>query len=579
MRKMTVVLMIFLILLALTPPEVAAREVPYVYDPTIPTTALAAVALYKAHEYQYVLEADVWLMKLRTPQGAWAYQYGMAPQAKYTALALMALMRGESIARGLFNKTIHAGVYWLLYKQRKDGSFGDYTDTALAVVALREYEDFAYSWLPVKKAITNGIYYLQTHTPGTTMGQIFGYMALGDVKDLRKVEASGVNALYKAFAIAYLTGENVQISSPLRDPASLALLLYATGEKRYAKELLNSLHFGFWGVLKYQPPDLLEAATLPGFYDLKPIACPYMLKVQPRFEWEKVVLARYYVECNHSIDLSEIHLQKLKPWMVAEIARLNHDLGKPYEREISYLLDSEEGNHWGNFYDTAYIVWVLSALNITMNYTPVLNWLASNVRDDYPNYYYAYALVDFDRFGMKKALNRTLTILKRHQHPSGGWGYNAESPDNIKTTAEVLRALLETGLSNTETYRKGYEFIRRSLYADIPQPTSTGSVVELKNATFLLIKNGIFYGNTTERMCVNGLEGYVVVYPSTHPLTVSAVPVTGFRAENPWKKPLTEMWHQKEDNRLYIVYCVAVVLFAGAFGYAALMKRKGKRSR
>ncbi|WP_457751554.1 hypothetical protein [Thermococcus sp.] len=578
-RVPAIFIMILLVLPLASVHDVQAREVPYVYTPTIPATALAAIALYKTHDYSYVLEADTWLMRLKTPDGAWAYRYGMAPQAKYTALALMALMRGESIARGLFNRTIHAGVYWLLYKQRDDGSFGDYTDTALAVIALKEYKDFKYSWIPVDKAINNGLYYLQTHQPKTTMDKIFGYMAFGDLKNLEDIEATGVNALYKAFAISYLTGKNVQISSDLDDPASLALLLYATGDKKYESELVKSVHFGFWGTLKYQPPDLLETAQLPGFSDLKPVACPYMLKVKPKFEWEAVVLAKYYLECNRTVDLSNFQLEKLKPWMMGEIARINHLLGRPYEREVNYLLKNESGNHWGNFYNTAYVVWVLSSLNVSLNYTPILDWLRSNLTDRYPNYYYAYALRVFHRFNYTKAFQETFDILKKRQNPDGAWGYTAGSPDNVKSTSEVLKALLATGLPNTKTYERGYSFLREFFYANIPEPTVNGTTVTLENATFYLIKNGTLYGNTTGRMCISGLDGYVTVYPIKHPLIVTATAVNDFKATNPWKKPLPELTSTGTAGRVsgvYFGYIVAVVVLLAVFGFVALSRKSSK---
>ncbi|WP_297534634.1 prenyltransferase/squalene oxidase repeat-containing protein [Thermococcus sp.] len=581
MRKTAALLLVALLILPLSSGFVRAGYVPYVYTPTIPATALAAIALYKAHDYTYVLEADTWLMRLKTPDGAWAYQYGMAPQAKYTALALMALMRGESIARGLFNRTIHAGVYWLLYKQREDGSFGDYTDTALAVVALKEYEDFKYSWIPVKKAIENGIYYLQTHQPKTTMGMIFGYMALGDLKGLESVDATGVNALYKAFAIAYLTGKNVQISSNLDDPASLALLLYATGDKKYEEELVKSVHFGFWGNLKYQPPDLLEAAQLPGFSDLKPIACPYMLKVKPKFEWEAVVLAKYYVECNQTVDLSNLNFTKLRPWMVAEIARINHILGKPYGREVSYLLKNESNNHWGNFFNTAYVVWVLSSLNVSLNYTSIMNWLASNLTTKYPNYYYAYALMDFHRFNYTKAFNETFEIIKKRQNPDGAWGYTAGSPDNIKSTAEILKALLNSGLENTTTYNRGYTFLRKFLYANIPEPKTGGGTVELTKARFFVIKDGRLVENTTNSANVGNADGYVMVYPYDHPLVVKAVPVGGFVAVVPWKRPLTETGRSGGISDFYLGYIAVTLIVVSVIGLAVVSRRerKGKKSR
>jgi len=567
-----------LILLSIVYVPVRAEEVPYVYDPTVPATALSVIALYRVHDYVHVLDGCTWLQELKTPDGAWAYRYGMAPQAKYTALAVMALMRGESVAGGMFNRTIHAGVYWLLYKQSDNGSFGDYTDTALAVVALKEYEKFRYSWIPVKKAIQNGLYYLQTHQPRTTMDRIFGDMALGDLQGLESIEATGVNGLYKAFAVAYLTGKPVEMNSTLADPASLALLLYATGDKRYETALLKEMHFGFWGVLKYQPPDLLEVATLPGFSDLTPIACPYMERVKPQFEWEKVVLSGYYVECNESVSFTGVDYSKLKPWMIAEMARINHLLGRPYGAEVRYLTE-HMNDSWGNFFNTAYVVWVLSDLNVTLNYTEPLSRLASNLTDKYPNYYYAYALMDFHRFNYTDAFNVTYSIIKSRQNPSGAWGYTAGSPGNLKSTAEILRALRAVGLVNTTAYRRGYRFIRSFLYADIPPATSNGTSITLRNAVFFRIKNGIYLGNTTGTLDTSGLDGYIVMYPMVHPLLVNTTPVRGFAAGSPWKAPSSREEHRTGSWGPYILYLGGIGLLVIVGTYLAVRRREGKNGR
>ena len=563
-----------IILLSLVYTPVQAKEVPYVYTPTVPATALSVIALYKAHDYSYVLDGCTWLQELKTPDGAWAYQYGMAPQAKYTALAVMALMRGESIARGMFNRTIHAGVYWLLYKQSDNGSFGDYTDTALAVVALKEYERFKYSWIPVKKAIQNGLYYLQTHQPKTTMDRIFGYMALGDLQGLKSAQATGVNGLYRAFAVAYLTGKPVEMSSSLTDPASLALLLYATGDEQYEKALIREMHFGFWGVLKYQPPDLLEAAALPGFSDLAPTACPYMGKVKPQFEWEKVVLSRYYVECNGSVSFAGIDYSKLKPWMIAEMARINHLLGRPYRNEVKYLTGHMSGG-WGNFFNTAYVVWVLSDLNVTLNYTKPLNLLVSNLTYRYPNYYYAYALMDFHRFNYTDAFRMTYSIIKSRQNPSGAWGYTAGAPGNIKSTAEVLRALRAVGLDNTTVYRRGYRFIHNFLYADIPLATLNGTSVALRDAVFFPIKDEVYLGNVTGTLSTAGLDGYIMMYPAVHPLVVNATPLRGFTAGSPWRESHIGEGHHASTGWQYIPYLVGIVLLA-ALGTYLMLRREGE---
>ncbi|NJF26126.1 squalene cyclase [Thermococcus sp. Bubb.Bath] len=578
MRGFSAITVALIVMLVLPLGSVSAREVPYVYNPTTPAIALSVLAFYRSHDYPQVLEGCTWLVNLKTPDGAWAYQYGMAPQAKYTALAVMALIRGESLARGMFNKSINAGVYWLMYKQGGDGSFGDYTDTALAVVALKEYAASKYSWLKVGAAIHNGIYYLETHSPKTTMDVIFGGMALDNLTMIEAINATGVNALYRAFAISYLTGRYVNVSSTLTDAASLALLLYSTGKPQYKRDLLDMEHFGFWGTLKYNPVDLLEASTVPGFSNLTGIACPYMEKVKPHFKWERVVLAKYYVECGFSVNLSGIPFGTLKPWQVSEIARIDYKLSKPYGTPVEYLLSHEENGHWGNFFDTAYIVWVLSTLNVRFNYTSPLEWLQSNLTNDYPNYYYAYALVDFHRFGLRKAFNTTLRIISSRQNPSGAWGYTAGTPGNIKSTAMMLKALREVRLENTTMYKRGVEFLRRFLYADIPKVSKNGSNAVMNNATFFVIKDGKLVGDTQSKLTVGSIDGYIVVYPGKNPLVITAVPVNGFTASSPWRSSPVKSGLSRNTSVVYTVYIGIVVVLIVIGAYAILKERwKGNK--
>jgi len=575
MRKVVVAL-IFLLLLLPFSGATSVRYVPYVYDPIIPATALSVLALYRVGDYQHALEGAMWLEELKTPDSSWAYQYGMKPQPKYTALALMALIRSESLAHGLFNKTINLAAYWLIYVQKDNGSFGDYVDTALSVLALKEYTRSRWKVFTVEKGLKRGLEYLQAVEPKTTTARIFRDIALGNLRDLRSINATGVDTLYRAFGIAYLTGGTVNVTSHFNDPASVALMLYATKSQVYHRELLDELHFGFWGRLKYQPPDLLEAATLPGFSDLKSAACPVMLGLHPRLEWERVVLARYYVECNQSVDFSNINFEKLKPWMVAEIARINNLLGRPYEVEINYLLKNESDNHWGNFFDTAYVIWVLSNLNVNLNYKPVLEWLAANLTMKYPNYYYAYALVDFYRFNYTEAFNETLSILLKNQNPNGGWGYNKGAPSNVKSTATVLRAFLQVGLNKSKAYQRGISFLRNFLYARIPLLKRSKEIVSVPNATFILIRNSTYIGNRTNETSVEDLDGYLVVYPKVHPLEILALSVNGFKVGlNPF---LPE--EKKGSPRWWLVFPIlAVAVSLAILGLRRRDQAKDRKSK
>jgi len=566
------IIIAFLLLQLLLSPVYGAEfhYVPYVYEPIIPATALSVLALYRVGDYGHALEGAMWLEELKTPDSSWAYQYGMKPQPKYTALSLMALIRVESLAHGLFNKTINLAAYWLIYVQKANGSFGDYVDTALSVLALKEYTRSRWRVFTVAEGLQRGLQYLRVVEPKNVRDRIFRDLALGNVRDLEFLRVDGVDALYRAFGIAYLTGKKVNVSSNFQDPASLALLLYATESETYYRELLTKLHFGFWGRLKYQPPDLLEAATLPGFSDLKQPACPVMLHLQPKLEWEKVVLARYYLECNGSVDLSNVDLTKLKPWMIAEIVRINSLMGKPYEKEIQYLLKKENENHWGNFFNTAYVVWVLSALGVEFNYTPVLDWLASNLSDRYPNYYYTYALVDFYRFNYTGAFNETFSMLLKNQNPNGGWGYNRGAPSNVKSTSEVLRALRQTRLKNTTAYSRGIFFLRNFLYAKIPTIKGYNGTVSMPNATFFLLKNSTYVGNRTNETSIEGLDGYIIIYPSHHPLQIMAVSVEGFKLG---LSPFLPSKQRKQRSWFWTLVPVSLSIVV----YFALRKRKEKK--
>ncbi|MEO2151931.1 MAG: hypothetical protein ABGW50_04675, partial [Thermococcus sp.] len=184
-------------------------------------------------------------------------------------------------------------------------------------------------------------------------------------------------------------------------------------------------------------------------------------------------------------------------------------------------------------------------LNVSYNYNASLIYLSKNltwmletteaktgnpVYYNVPTYYFAYAVIVFKEFGMERELNETLKILRERQYPNGAFPYTQGSIAGITSTAKVLWALQEADLTGTEIYERGTAFLRSLLYADIPEPETNGTAVVLANATFLLIKNSAYLGNTTGRVCTNGLDGYVVIYPSKSPLSVMAREVNGFKA-------------------------------------------------
>ncbi|NJD98353.1 hypothetical protein E3E26_00840 [Thermococcus sp. LS1] len=550
MRRIVSIALVLLLLV----PFVSAREVPYVYTPTVSETAFAVLALYKVGDYAHVLEGCEWLNQLKSPEDSWGWKYGEKPEAKYTALALMALIRGESIAEGRYGYTIDGAAYWLIYVQSPDGSFGDYIDTALSVLALNEYQKSRFGTLDVSEAISRGLGWLKANPPKNEEEAIFGYLALRDVESLKELSVDGEMLAYKYFALAYL-GEKVETEGEFKTVLANALLLYATGNEAYRDALLSDQHFGFWGRLRYSPPELLEVSQVQGFDDLKPPACHYMRLVIPQEEWDRVVLAKYFLACGMEANLSGLDYDKLLPWMVAELARLKALMGQPYDSEVDYLLSHQQNGVWKEFYNTAYVVWVLRSLGVDFNYTESLNFLEESLTDSYPNYYYAYALIDFRLFDMDEAFNRTLSIIEAHQNPNGGWGYNYGAPSGLKSTATVLWALEETGIKDSETYAKGVQFLRESLYADIPDVDIAGDMVVLTNATFLLIQDGRYIGNSTGTANIAGLDGYVTIYPSMSPLTVQAFSVSGFRAGDPWRAA--------EEAYLYITAGVILLFLAG----------------
>jgi len=556
----------------------SVKEEPYLYKPTVPDTAFAVLAFYKTGDYARVLEGCEWLMAIKTPFDSWGYAYGEKEEAKYTAMALMALIRGESIARGRYADTINSAAYWLIYKQSADGSWKDYLDTALAYVALREFLRSRYvnSNLTgfekqIDDAVTSAKYWLQSHQPENNVERIFGYMALGKSSELEKMNVSGELSAYRAFALAYL-GKHVELKGNFSSPMTLAMALYATGNEKYRGELLRMEHFGFWGKLYFRVLDLLTVSRVKGFGGLKDVACPYMAKIQPRTEWEKAVLANYYLRCGIKPELPE-NLSILLPWQVAETARVRALLGRNYSVEINYLLSTGKNGIWRDFYNTEYVLWVFKNLNVSYNYSKSLSYLSENLtwmlakdpKTGNPRYYsvptyaLARALVVFHEFGMERDLNTTLGILRKRQYPNGAFPYTQGSIAGITSTARALLGLQEAGLENTSIYKKGVSFLREVLYADIPTINIESGRVSLQNATFLMIRNSHYIGNSTGGVNTDGLDGYVVIYPSKNPLEIKAYSMNGFRAVPPEKSERSEAYIYTTLGAVLIAMVVIVV--------------------
>ena len=586
MRKV-IVIGLFLLLIASSVP-VSAKIEPYVYYPTVPDTAFAVLALYKTGDYARVLEGCEWLMSIRTPFDSWGYAHGEKEEAKYTAMAMLALMRGENIAHGRYIKTINNAAYWLIYKQKPDGSWNDYLDTALAVIALKEYrkgyvlENLTGMKKQVDEAISRATGWLMGAQPRDEEDRIFGYLALGKVDELEKMKVSGDLRAYRAFALAYL-GKKVELKNFTSDSTvAIAMALYATGDSSYREELLKREHFGFWGKLYFRVLDLLTVSKVKGFGGLKDVACPYMSKIRPRTEWEKAVLADYYLTCGIKPELPE-NLSKLLPWQIAETARVKALLGENYSVEVNYLLSTGKNGVWRDFYNTEYVLWVFKNLNVSYNYSKSLSYLSENItwmltkdpKTGNPRYYsvptyaLARALVVFHEFGMERDLNTTLGILKARQYPNGAFPYTQGSIAGITSTARALLGLQEAGLENTSIYKKGVSFLREVLYADIPTINIESGRVFLKNATFLMIRNSHYIGNSTGAVNTDGLDGYVVIYPSKSPLEIKAYSVNGFRAVPP---------EEKEGGVTYVYVTAGVVLLAMAI-FAVWVGKRNKRGR
>ncbi|AIU69667.1 membrane protein [Thermococcus eurythermalis] len=575
MKRVLVAVFLFMLTLS-SIPLAGAKIEPYLYNPTVPDTAFSVIALYETGNHAEVLEGCEWLMAIRTPFDSWGYKYGEEHEAKYTAMAMMALMRGERIARGRYNATLNSAAYWLIYKQKPDGSWEDYTGTALSLIALKEFLEGGYldEKLPgfreqVEEAIERAQGWLMDKEPKTKAEGIFGYMALGKKKELKEMEAEGELKAYRAFALAYL-GEKVTLSGEFNSTVAVAMALYATRDEKYLQELLRRQHFGFWGTLHYRALDLVSVSKIRGFNGLQHEACPYISKITPTTEWEKVILADYYLTCNLTPKLPS-NISDLLPWQVAELARVKAALGKDYSREVSYLLSMGKNGVWKDFYNTEYVVWVLKTLNVSYDYELSLRYLSENltwmlttadprtgnpVYYNTPTYYFAYAVIVFKEFGMENELNETLEVLKERQYPNGAFPYTQGSVAGITSTAKAVWALQEAGLTESQMYEKGVQFLRDLLYAEIPKPEVSGDAVKLANATFILVKDALYIGNSTDSAEVGGLDGYVVIYPSQHPLSITAKKVSGFKA--------VAMEHGKSTNYTYVAVAVVLILIAVA---------------
>ncbi|QDA32519.1 hypothetical protein FH039_10445 [Thermococcus indicus] len=585
MRNLLAITLLTLMLLSAVPVHAEKSQIsPYVYEPTVPDTAFAVLALYRAGDYGKVLEGCEWLMQIRTPFDSWGFANGEEHEAKYTAMAMLALMRGENIAGGRYSPTLNGAAYWLIYKQNPDGSWNDYTDTALALIALREFVNGGY----INESLTGfekGVEEAMNRARGWLMGtepkidteRIFGYMALGEKEKLREMEVKGELRAYRAFALAYL-GEKVELGDDFNSTVALAMALYATGDEKYREELLKREHFGFWGVLHYRVLDLLSVSKVGGFENLRPIACPYLSRIHPTDDWEKVILADYYLLCNETPELPS-NLSALLPWQVAELARVKALMGEDYSGEVSYLLSTGKNGVWRDFYNTEYVVEVFRFLNVSHDYSLSLDYLSRNltwmlettdsetgnpVYYNVPTYYLAHAVIVFSEFEMEKELNETLGLLAERQYDNGAFPYTQGSVAGITSTARIAWALQRAGLEDTEIHVKAVSFLRNLLYAEIPSPEVAGETASLANATFLLVRDGSYIGNATGKATITGLDGYVVIYPAESPLSITAYEVNGFAAVKS---------DGRNEEAAYVYIGVGALLVA----LALVIVRRGRR--
>ncbi|WP_084593943.1 hypothetical protein [Palaeococcus ferrophilus] len=353
----------------------------------------------------------------------------------------------------------------------------------------------------------------------TTWRSSSAFWSWGDRDGIRTLKLEGEDEAYRYFALAYL-GEEVDVNGTFKTPVGNALALFASRSERYYNALKSRGAFGFWGVKRYNTVELLDVASVRGFEEMRPIACRYVDRISPRTDVEKVVFARYLMECGVKPDLN-VNESTLLPWMVAEVARVKASLGQDYSHEVSLLRESD----WGDFYNTAYVAWVFHSLNESVP-EGALDYLARNLTEGYPTYYYAYALMVFHDFNMAE-FNETLAILEDYQRPNGGFGYNRDSSPGLRSTSLVLQALEYAGVEN-EIYEKGRNFLRKTLYAEVPEVERDGDTLRLQNATFLLIRDSSFVGKVENATSTEGFDGVLLVYPSENPLMVEAIPMKGF---------------------------------------------------
>ncbi|NJE08459.1 hypothetical protein E3E31_07970 [Thermococcus sp. M39] len=435
MKKITFIFILLIISTNLT----LAIEVPNVWEPTTLETSFAVIGLYEYGDYPRALEGCEWLNEIKTPEFAWGSNSHSPPEAKYTAPALMALLRCESLANGRYSETINSAAYWLIYIQKDDGSFGDIIDTSLAVLALKEYSKTKVAEIDVGEAITRGEFWLENVKSQNELEKLLKFLALGEKVAVNSVQIEGENKAFKYFALSYL-GEKADVKEDFNSTLGIALALYASKSEKYHQKLLERQHFGFWGTKRFNTVEILDASKVKGFEDLKNVGCQYIDMIKPKNDMEKVIFARYFLMCNKKPDLN-VNLTKILPWMVAEIMMIKAEEGEDYSKELNFLLSAQKDGIWKEFYNTAYVIWAMKKLNVDFDYNKSLEYLRDNLRAEYPTYYYAQALKTFYLFNMTEEVQKTLKILSEYQNPNGGFGYSNGNPSGIRSTALVLQAL------------------------------------------------------------------------------------------------------------------------------------------
>ncbi|MBO8175172.1 MAG: hypothetical protein H0Z18_07935 [Thermococcus sp.] len=506
-----------------------AAEVPNVWEPTTLETSFAVIGLYEYGDYPRVLEGCEWLNGIKTPESAWGSNSHSHPEAKYTAPALMALLRCESLASGRYSETINSAAYWLIYIQKDDGSFGDIIDTSLALLALKEYSKTKVAEIDVSESITRGEIWLENTNSQNAIERLLKFLALGEKVAVSSVQIEGENKAFKYFALSYL-GEKVDVKEDFNSTLGIALALYASKSEKYHQKLLERQHFGFWGVKRFNTAEILDASKVEGFEELKSVGCHYMDMIKPKDDMEKVIFARYFLMCGKRLDL-DVNLTKILPWMVAEIMMIKAEKGENYSKELNFLLSTQKDGIWKEFYNTAYVIWAMKKLNVDFDYNKSLEYLKDNLRTGYPTYYYAQALKTFYLFNMTEEVQKTLKILSEYQNPNGGFGYSKGNPSGIRSTALVLQALQEIGMKN-EIYEKGWRFLRVILYLNIPEIKKEEDMLVLNNSAILMIKDSKFIGISIDKVNLDDLDGVVVLYKPKVLIFVKAVENKGFSPIN-----------------------------------------------